>query len=753
MPCDRNTVRHFLTIVSEHAGHACVGVDGYLQISRVHPTGDKLTISGRFKPDDVEHMQTAALADANAGFNSYVEARLVKNATAGRGKASHTAAVFALVIDSDADTGKTSTAPLPPSMTVETSPGNRHYWFFLERAITVKAATEIGSAMRHHTGGDHDTGVPTQPYRIAGTPNFPGRAKQARGRAEIHATCILEHTGKIYAAAELRAAFPQPKRAERSSEKITRDIDWRVAEESLPAHLRYLIQHGVDLGKRSEQFHHTIGSLKRLGWSAASIVSLLTNYPDGIASKFRNRLEQEVKRSFGKCEASQQAEKRARGDDDDEDLAEMNAAFAVVKVAGKTRVAELEETPTYPGCRIPVFSTIADFCAFHAKRNKAIPTADGKGQREVGLSKWWIDHPERRQYDGIVYAPHGAENGRLNLWTGYGCERRSGNCGLYLAHLRNNVCAGNEEHAEYLLHWMSEVAQHPERAGEVAVVLRGAEGVGKGVLAKQFGRLFGAHFRHVMQAKHLVGHFNAHLQQCSVLFADEAFFAGDRAHEGILKALITEETLLIEPKGVDTFAVRNSLHLILSSNNDWVIPAGADARRFFVLDVARTHMRDHQYFAAIAEEMDRGGREALLDLLMRRDLSKFNIRSVPLTPALAKQKAYSRRGVDRLVEIMAHDGILPCADTSDPSITVTSGEGKGEGFYPAARTLSPELKHLSSQVIAASLQEDWGCSRWKSGYQRGIKFPPLLELRAAFDKRHGKQDWQAEPGQIIEWGG
>jgi len=57
-------------------------------------------------------------------------------------------------------------------------------------------------------------------------------------------------------------------------------------------------------------------------------------------------------------------------DDDERELTEMNAVFAVVKVAGKTRVAELEESVTYPGCRVPVFSTIADFCAFHAKRKK-----------------------------------------------------------------------------------------------------------------------------------------------------------------------------------------------------------------------------------------------------------------------------------------------------------------------------------------------------------------------------------------------
>jgi hypothetical protein len=193
---------------------------------------------------------------------------------------------------------------------------------------------------------------------------------------------------------------------------------------------------------------------------------------------------------------------------------------------------------------------------------------------------------------------------------------------------------------------------------------------------------------------------------------------------------------------------RNSLHLILSSNNDWVIPAGADARRFFVLDVASTHMRDFDYFAAIAAEMDNGGREALLDLLMQRDLSKFNVRSVPLTSALASQKAYSRRGIDRLVEILAHDGILPCADASDPSITITTGEDKGEGFYPAARKFAPDLKHLSSQIIAVSLRKDWGCNRWKSGYQRGIKFPTSPNCESASTSATASRNGRSSPTQL-----
>ena len=222
----------------------------------------------------------------------------------------------------------------------------------------------------------------------------------------------------------------------------------------------------------------------------------------------------------------------------DADLVAMNAKFAIVKVGGKTRVLWLEDSQFYHGCKVPVFSTISDFRAFHNKQKKVIFSEKGKGH-EVGLGEWWIDHPERRQYESIVDAPNAANDpNRMNLWTGFTCEPSQSDCSLYLEHLHENICSGNREHSEYLLNLMAYAVQQPGRPGEVAVVLRGKEGTGKGVLVKEFGRLFGSHFRHIVHAKHLTGHFNSHLQQCSVLYADELFFAGDRSHE-------------FDPQGID----------------------------------------------------------------------------------------------------------------------------------------------------------------------------------------------------------
>jgi hypothetical protein len=127
--------------------------------------------------------------------------------------------------------------------------------------------------------------------------------------------------------------------------------------------------------------------------------------------------------------------------------------------------------------------------------------------------------------------------------------------------------------------------------------------------------------------------------------------------------------------------------------------------------------------------------------LSTRNLASVDIRRAPQTEALAQQKTLSRRGVDRLVEIVALDGALPCAHELCSDIAITTGEGEGKGFYAHAKTLVPDLKFTSSQVVATNLVNDWGCVRWKSGTIRGIRWLPLASVRAKFDAKHGPQPW------------
>jgi phage/plasmid-associated DNA primase len=189
--------------------------------------------------------------------------------------------------------------------------------------------------------------------------------------------------------------------------------------------------------------------------------------------------------------------------------------------------------------------------------------------------------------------------------------------------------------------WMARAVQLPAQQGEVAVVLRGGKGVGKGILGHILRKLFGQHGMYISQSKHLVGAFNAHLRDCVFLFADEAFFAGDKSSEGVLKSLITEDVITIEPKGQNAILCKNRLHTLMASNEKWVVPASLDERRFLILDVSNAHFGDYPYFDKIKTEMEAGGYEAMLHDLLNYDISGFNVRRVPGTAALDDQKKLS----------------------------------------------------------------------------------------------------------------
>ena len=306
-PSDEAEVRKFLTIVSDQAQRVCGDRGGLLQISRVHPADDKLCVVGRYKLDDVPHMVEDAIGAADAGHNVYIELRVLRPDTPrgnSRGDASYTVAVLALVRDNDADKGKTSKAGPPASMRVETSPGNAHDYYFASEPLSVEVAKEIGQGMRA-AGGDHDTGNLTQPYRIAGTSNYPNRAKQERGRFEVHPTRIIEHSGVTHSADELRAAYPAPKKEQRTAGTSGTNgtngegVDWQEAVKDFPEDLRTLIEKGAQPGEdRSARFHSAVGQLKRRYWNADNILAYFDKYPKGIAEKYDGRMRKEVDRSF-----------------------------------------------------------------------------------------------------------------------------------------------------------------------------------------------------------------------------------------------------------------------------------------------------------------------------------------------------------------------------------------------------------------------------------------------------------------------
>jgi hypothetical protein len=235
-----------------------------------------------------------------------------------------------------------------------------------------------------------------------------------------------------------------------------------------------------------------------------------------------------------------------------------------------------------------------------------------------------------------------------------------------LKHMYDNLCGADEEVCFYLLGWMADALINPHRTSEVAIVLRGPQGSDKTFWAKFFMELFAPHTLTLDKPNQVTGGFNKHLQDKSVIFADEAFFAGNHQHAATLKTLITSDEIFIEPKGVDGFMAKKLFRVIIASNDEHVIRAEVDDRRYLVLDVdAGKHNQDGEYFGAIAHEWQYGGKDALFQWLRGNswketlELGVWDVRARPKTQALQKQKDLSLPPTQAITHQMLHDGELP----------------------------------------------------------------------------------------------
>jgi phage/plasmid-associated DNA primase len=146
------------------------------------------------------------------------------------------------------------------------------------------------------------------------------------------------------------------------------------------------------------------------------------------------------------------------------------------------------------------------------------------------------------------------------------------------------------------------------------------------------------------KVEQLAGKFNAAISGKIIVFADEAFFAGDKREVGALKRLITEPSLHIERKGIDGVDEDNHVHLFMATNERWSWPAALDDRRGFLLKVSDAKAGDHAYFKAIMDELNAGGRRALLKHLLDRDVDWDALQHAPKTAERRAQQNISMDG-------------------------------------------------------------------------------------------------------------
>jgi len=421
----------------------------------------------------------------------------------------------------------------------------------------------------------------------------------------------------------------------------------------------------------------------------------------------------------------------------------MNRNHAFVLVGGTGFI--LWDTSDEHGRPVVKLLSLPTFHQLHA----AELFQSGKKRTEQ-LTEAWMTWPKRRTYEKLCLAPGENLPARFyNLWRGFALEPAPGDWSRMRAHIREVICSGNAELDRYVMGWLALAVQKPGKRAEVALVLRGGKGVGKGILGNALCRIFGRHALHLVNAKHLVGNFNGHMRETVFIFADESFWAGDRQHESTLKGIITEPEFMLESKGKDGEMWPNRLHLLMASNDEWVAPASVDERRFCVLDVSPAHQQDTSYFGPLMDQMESGGLEAMLHDLLAWDLTGFNVYDIPKTKALTDQKISSLRGPLRWFHEALEEAAISGHAWGDAPLGIPKTEAYTCYSDRASRLFKerPAVSNLFWKQIKGALR-DGGLEVKEERPTTGINrarhfiFPPIGDARKAFGKLlRGEIEW------------
>jgi hypothetical protein len=415
----------------------------------------------------------------------------------------------------------------------------------------------------------------------------------------------------------------------------------------------------------------------------------------------------------------------------------LNRNYAFILVGG--RQAILWETTDAEGRDDVRVIAPEAFHADHAAEEIQV------GKKSAPVTAEWMRWKGRRSYAGLVFMPEQEAPARFyNLWTGFKVPPAVGLApnralDMWLDHIHKNVANARAEDAKWLIGFFAHMVQRPWEKPLVAAVLQGGKGVGKNAAIEPVLHLLGNHGRVEDSPRMLTGNFNSHLERCLCIAFDEAFWSGDKQAEGRLKGLITGTFHTIELKGYEPYRVRNLTRVIILGNEQWLVPASVDERRYAVFRVGEGRKQDRGFFGAMVAGMQSGGYAMLLRYLLDFDLDTVDLGQAPDTEALRDQKRHSMSLAQDFIDEMLAEGRVPGGEFTEPGQSLIKVKGltylpncleqwaRQKGVrHEKRRDARMELKKLLPEALPGT----YAVPTKKHGETQQVLIGPLDQARA-----------------------
>jgi hypothetical protein len=265
---------------------------------------------------------------------------------------------------------------------------------------------------------------------------------------------------------------------------------------------------------------------------------------------------------------------------------------------------------------------------------------------EKNLFNMWYKSPIRREQRNVVVCPDKTqvEEDEFNLFDKFkicyeDCKQVDTEPIKILNHIKNIWCKNLPEKNEYILNWLAYAYQNPHIKTGVALVLLSKEGAGKGCILEKLREIYGSrYYLHCQGFEDVFGNFNSQLTGKFLTYLDECTWGGNKKDSGRLKTFITEDNIQINQKGIPKITMQSFNNVIISSNNEWAVPATHGSRRYFICNLndryaGISNKEKKEYFKNIRDE----DVKAFAKFLYERNIENFNPRDMPANEDLTKQ--------------------------------------------------------------------------------------------------------------------
>lgn len=218
------------------------------------------------------------------------------------------------------------------------------------------------------------------------------------------------------------------------------------------------------------------------------------------------------------------------------------------------------------------------------------------GKKDVYCLDIWKKDSKKREYFDLLFAPPPFQVSQglkyYNTWKNYTLENYETvdkkidveHCVKVFTDYMFHMSKENSSVFDYLIQYLSHMAQFPGEKPGVSPVFIGDSGTGKGTFAEIMNSLFGnENIFNTSDIKTVLGQFTSNISKKLILILDEAVSKEMFEKDGPLKYLITEPKTKIERKGKDAYNENSFCRVFIFSNSENVVKISNSDRRMMVV--------------------------------------------------------------------------------------------------------------------------------------------------------------------------